>query len=121
MVGIQGSDCKAQGYKAQDCTARDCKAPAVHIAVAEAEEAVSSRLVAAVVRIAAAIRIVVAARTVAAEAQATGNHRLEDKVVAHSVGDSAEEVQGTASSVAGLAQHQRRRQQDVLREACRRG
>ena len=79
-MGIQGSDCRAKGCKAPGCTARDCKAPAVHIAVAEVEGAVSSRLVAAVVR------IEVAVRTAAAEAQATGNHRSEDKVVAHSAG-----------------------------------
>lgn len=121
MVGIQGSDCKAQGYRVPGCRARDCKAPAVHIVVAEVEEAVSNRPVAAVVRIAAAVRTEVAVRTAAVEVQATGNHRFEDKAVEHSVGGLAEEVQGMASSVAGLGQHQRHRQQDVLREACRRG
>lgn len=96
--------------------ARDCKVPAVRILVVEGEEVASSRLVAA----AAAVRIAVAVRTAAAvEAPATDSHRLEDKVVERWAVDLLEEVQGMVSFAAGLAQLLRRRQQDVLREACR--
>jgi hypothetical protein len=116
VEGIQGSVGRAQGYKEQDCTVRDCRAPAavVHMTVVRPAEVVSSRLV-AVGRTAAAVHTAVVE-------PAIGTRRWEGKVKAPacSGADRVGAVQGRVSSVAaGLAPRMRRQQPDVLREACR--
>ena len=117
--------CKALGCKALDCVARDYKVPAaaVHMRVVQLEEVASSHLV-AVVHIVTAVHIVTVARIVAVVhiavvVPATGIQLQEDRETVCSVACRVEAALGTVSPVAELAQPMRRRQQDVLREACR--
>jgi hypothetical protein len=105
-----------RGYKAL--------AAAVHIQVVQPEEVSNSRLV-AVVHIVAAGQIVVvvhiaaAAVHIAEVVQATDTHHREDRETGYSEACQVGAVLGMESSVAaGRAQRMRRRQPDVLREAC---
>ena len=94
-------------------------AAAVRMRVVRPEEVSSSRLV-AVVRIVVVVRIVAAAAARTVEVvQATGSHRQADTVIACSAASRVGVVLGMESSVvAGPAQQMRRRQPDVLQEAC---
>jgi hypothetical protein len=98
-----------RGYKAL--------AAAVHIQVVQPEEVSNSRLV-AVVHIVAAGQIVVVVH-IAEVVQATDTHHREDRETGYSEACPVGAVLGMESSVAaGRAQRMRRRQPDVLREAC---
>lgn len=82
------------------------------------EEGASSRLV-AVARIVVVVGIAAAAVRIAEAVQETGTLLQEDRAIACSAAFRVGAVPGMESSVvAGLAQT-RRRQPDVLREACR--
>ena len=123
MEGVQDSVGRAQGCKELGCTAQGCRVPAVaavvHTRVVLPEAVSSSRLV-AVVRIVAVDHIAATAVHIAVVVQATGNHRREDRATACSAAFRVGAVLGMESSVvAELAQQTRRRQLDVLREACR--
>ena len=103
---------------------RGYKAPAVaavRIQVVQPEEVSNSRLV-AVVRIVVVVHIAaVAVVHIAEVGPATGIHLQEDREIVCSVAFQVGAALGTVSPVvvAGLAQQMRRRQPDVLREACR--
>jgi len=104
----------AQGYKVP-------AAAAVRMRVVRQEEGANSRLV-AVVRIVVVVHIAaVAAVHIAEVGPATGIHLQEDREIVCSVAFQVGAALGTVSPVvvAGLAQQMRRRQPDVLREACR--
>jgi len=101
---------------------RGCKVPAaavVHMRVVRPEEVSSSRLV-GVVRTVAVVHIAAAVAHIAEVVRETGSHRPEDTVIACSAAFRVGAVLDMESSVvAGLAQQMRRRQPDVLQEACR--
>jgi len=104
----------AQGYKVPVAAA------AVRMRVVRPEEGASSRLV-AVVRIVVVVHIAAAAAVHIAEVvPETGNHLPEDMVTVCSEAFLAGAALGMVSPavVAGLAQQMRRRQPDVLQEAC---
>jgi hypothetical protein len=102
--------CTAQGYRVP-------VAAVLHMRMVRPAEVASSRLV-VVDRTVAADRTAVVAHT-AAVVQEIGSHRQADKATACSAVCRAEGVQDKASSVVELAPQMRRRQPDVLREACR--
>ena len=121
--GVQDSVDRVQGCKELDCKARGYKVPAAAAAVrrrVERPEEVSSSRLAAVVRTVAVVHIAAAVAHIAVVEQATGSHRREDTAIACSAAFRVGAVLGMESSVAaGPAQQMRRRQPDVLREACR--
>lgn len=103
--------------------AQDYKVPAAaadHIQVVRLEEVSNIRLV-AVVRTVVVVHIVAAAAVHIAEVvQATDIHHREDRETEYSEACQVGAVLGMESSVvAGRAQRMRRRQPDVLQEACR--
>jgi hypothetical protein len=102
----------AQDYKVPAAAAAD------HIQVVQPEEASNSLLV-AVVRIVVVVHIVAAAVRIAEVVQVTDIHHQEDRETEYSEACQVGAVLGMESSVvAGRAQRMRRRQPDVLQEAC---
>jgi len=104
--------CTAQGYRVP-------VAAVLHMRVVRPAEVASSRLVVADRTVAVGRTVVVVVAHTAAVVQEIGSHRQADKATACSAVGRAEGVQDKASSVVELAPQMRRRQPDVLREACR--
>ena len=122
--GVQGFADRAQGCMELDCMARGYKVAAVaavHMTAVLLEEDASSHPV-AVVHIVAAVHIAAAAAAVhiaVVVVPATGIHRPENREIVCSVACQAGAALDMVNLVAELAQQMRRRQPDVLREACR--
>ena len=104
----------AQGYRVP-------VAAVLHMRVVRPAEVASSRLVVAdrTVAVGRTVVVVVVVAHTAAVVQEIGSHRQADKATACSAVGRAGGVQDKASSVVELAPQMRRRQPDVLREACR--
>lgn len=122
--GVQGFADRAQGCMELDCMAQGYKVAAVaavHMTAVLLEEDASSHPV-AVVHIVAAVHIAAEAAAVhigVVVVPATGIHRPGDREIVCSVACRAGAALDMVSLVAELAQQMRRRQPDVLREACR--
>lgn len=122
--GVRDSVDREQGCKEPGCRAQGYKVPAaaVRTRVVRPEE-VSSNHPVAVVHIVVVVHIAAAAAVHIAEVgPATGIHLQEDMVIVCSAASQVGAVLGMVNPVvvvAGQAQQMRRRQPDVLREACR--